>query len=131
MGLVLIAACAPVPPPINAAGHYRLDYSGVYGAGRIELILQDGRVSGLNPRGTGPSYRGFYRLARDPRQVDIDLVAYLPPTRQILDGVAIVGTAREMPVQFAFPADLGRGARWPIRIETQAGPIRAEITRLP
>jgi hypothetical protein len=131
LGLALIAACAPVAAPINAAGNYRLDYSGVYGTGRIELMLQDGQVSGLNPHGAGLSYRGSYRQARDWRQVQIDLIAHLPPTRQILDGVAIVGTARELPVQFAFPADLDPGARWPVRIETQAGPITAEITRLP
>ncbi|MDY0872193.1 hypothetical protein [Dongia rigui] len=131
LGLILITACTPGPPPITAAGHYRLDYSGVYGTGRIELMLQDGQVSALGVAEAGLDYRGSYRQAQDRRQVQVDLIVHLPPTRQIIDGVAIVGTAREMPVQFTIPANLDPGARWPIRIETQVGPIRADITRLP
>lgn len=95
------------------------------------MTLQDGQVRGLNPRGTGPSYHGSYRQARNSRQAQIDLIADLPATRQIIGDVIVVGTPRQVPVQFTFPADLGTGTRWPIRIETQAGPIRAEITRLP
>lgn len=131
LAALTLAACAPRPVHQDAAGLYRLDYSGVYGVGRIDLALADGQVSGLSPAGAGARYRGFYRQARDPRQVQIDLIAHLPPTRQVIDGVTIIGTAREVPVQFAFPADLGTGRRWPIRIETQAGRITGEIIRLP
>lgn len=129
--LLTMAACAPVPTPATAGGLYRLDYSGVYGVGRIDLALGDGQVSGLNPAGAGARYRGFYRPARDARQVLVDLIVHLPPIRQVIAGVSVIGTAREVPVQFAFPADLGTGQRWPIRIETQAGRITGEITRLP
>lgn len=120
-----------MPPPTQAAGSYRLDYSGVYGTGRIDMTLQDGKVNGLNPRGPGPSYQGSYRQARDPRHVQIDLVAYLPPTRQVIGDVIILGTARQVPVRLEFPVDLDIGGRWPVHIETQAGPITGEITRLP
>lgn len=127
--IALAAACTPAAPPTHAAGLYRLDYSGVYGVGRVDLALADGQVSGLS--GAGPSYRGSYRQAKDPRQVQIDLIAHLPPTRQVVRGVSVIGTARDVPVQFDFPAGLGTGQRWPIRIETQVGGITGEITRLP
>lgn len=126
-----LAACAAQPVQRDAAGLYRLDYSGVYGIGRIDLALADGQVSSLNGTDAGPSYRGIYRRTKDPRQVRIDLIAHLPPTRQVIDGVTVIGTARDVPVQFAFPADLGTGQRWPIRIETQVGEITGEVTRLP
>jgi hypothetical protein len=128
---LLLAACAGRPLPPKAEGSYQLDYAGVYGTGRIALALQDGKVSGLNSSGAGPSYRGFYRQASDPRQVQLDLIAHLPPTRQIIDGVTVIGTARDVLVRFAFPAGLSAGQRWPVRIETQAGRITGEITRLP
>ncbi len=131
-GLVIaVTACAPVPTPPAAEGRYRLDYSGVYGVGRIDLALAEGRVSGLNPAGAGARYRGSYRPARDARQVLVDLIVHLPPIRQVIAGVSVIGTAQEVPVQLAFPADLGTGQRWPVRIETQAGRITGEITRLP
>jgi hypothetical protein len=131
MGL-LLAACAERPAiPPTAEGGYQLDYAGVYGTGRIALVLHAGKVNGLNAQGAGPSYRGFYRQAKDPRQIELDLIAHLPPIRQIIDGVAVIGTARDIRVQFAFPADLGIGQYWPVRIETQAGRITGEITRLP
>jgi len=131
---LLLAGCtghAAPPFPATAQGSYQLDYAGVYGTGRIALALRDGKVSGLKPAGAGPSYRGLYRQAKDPRQVQIDLIVHLPPTRQIIGGVAVIGTGRDVLVPFAFPADLGPGQRWPIRIETQAGRITGEITRLP
>lgn len=129
--LLAVAACAPVPTPPTVEGLYRLDYSGAYGVGRIDLALGDGQVAGLNPAGAGARYRGFYRPARDARQVLVDLIVCLPPTRQVVNGVSVIGTAQEVPVHFAFPADLGTGQRWPIRIETQTGRITGEVMRLP
>lgn len=115
--------------PAMAAGSYRLDYSGVYGVGRVDLLLADGKVSGLNAQGPGPSYRGAYR--GDGRMVQLDLVAHLPPSRQMIDGVVVINTAQDVPVRFEFPADLAVGARWPIEIATQVGLIKGEIARLP
>lgn len=129
MALFLLAACARAPAPLAAAGAYRFDYSGVYGVGRIDLFLADGKVSGLDPDGAGPSYRGLYRQAADSRQVQLDLTVHLPATRQSIGGVTVIGTARDFPVRFTFPASLGLGQRWPIRIETQAGRISGEISR--
>jgi hypothetical protein len=131
MGLTACVAADGAPSiPADAAGQYRLDYSGVYGVGRVDLLLQGGKVSGLNPVAGAVSYRGFYRRDADGRWVWLDLVAHLPPVKQQLAGTAIIGTARDITVGFALPADLPPKGRWPVRLETQMGPVRGTVTRL-
>jgi len=131
---LLLSACAgrvaDIPLPAQAAGSYRLDYSGVYGVGRVELQLREGRVSGLVPKAGAITYRGFYRTAADGRRMALDLIAYLPPVTQQVQGVAVVTTARDVLVQFELPPDLAPGHRWPVRIETQNGPVSGTVTRL-
>jgi hypothetical protein len=131
LGLLLAGCGGDERPefPANAAGNYRLDYSGVYGVGQVDLQLLAGKVSGFNLQGAGPSYRGFYR--GDGRMVTLDLIAHLPPAQQTVGGVVVTSTARDVMVQFSFPADLATGARWPIKIETQEGPITGTLSRLP
>lgn len=132
--VLLLAACAnpasDIPFPAQAAGSYRLDYSGVYGVGRVDLLLRDGRVSGLAGTAGSITYRGFYRTAADGRRVALDLIAHLPPATQQVQGVTVVGTARDVLVQFDLPQDLTPGHRWPIHIETQNGPVSGTVTRL-
>lgn len=125
-------ACNTAPHwPSSAAGSYRLDYSGVYGTGQIDLELHDGRVSGFNPKGGGLSYSGDYRQARQQGQILITLLVYQPATRQKVKSVLVVSTARQVPIRFSLPADLAQEAHWPIRAETPHGPIQGEVTRLP
>ena len=131
-----LSACTTTPapsaaPPPAAEGLYRLDYSGVYGTGRVDLNLHDGKVGGLNPAGGAASYRGTYRAGGMPDEILVDLIVHLPPSRQVVAGVAIVGTAQDLPIRFSFPAHLGSNARWPIRIETVYGPISGQLARLP
>nr|WP_298683341.1 hypothetical protein [uncultured Dongia sp.] len=129
--VLLLAACVtPATPPAEVAGSYRLDYSGVYGVGRVDLLLQDGQVSGLNPKAGAITYRGLYRTAKDGRNVTLDLIAHLPPVTQAVAGVAVVTTARDIPVRIDLPPDLAPGAHWLVRMETQSGPISAILTRL-
>lgn len=130
--LLLLAACAGREPsfPAQAAGRYQLDYSGVYGVGRVLLLLRDGQVSGLGAEAGGVTYRGFYRWAPDGRLAALDLIAHLPPFTSTVDGVRVVGTARDVQVRFDLPPDLGPGSRWPLRIETQHGPVSGTLTRL-
>jgi hypothetical protein len=134
VSLIGLTACvaADDPPPIAAAaaGQYRLDYSGIYGVGRVDLLLRDGKVSGLNPAAGAVSYRGFYRRDQSGQWVWLDLIAHLPPVKQQLAGTAIVGTARDVLVTFALPADLPLKGRWPVRLETQIGPVSGTVTRL-
>lgn len=131
--VLLLAACASENTPVfpsTAAGSYRLDYSGVYGVGQVDLQLSEGKVSGLNPKGGAITYRGFYRTARDVRFVTLDLIAHLPPVRQVVKNVAVVAAARDVAVRFDLPADLGAGGTWPVRIETQQGPVSGTVTRV-
>jgi hypothetical protein len=130
--ILLLAACAGREPsfPAEAAGRYQLDYSGVYGVGRVALLLQDGQVRGPGAGAGGITYQGFYRWAPDVRLVALDLIAHLPPFTSAVDGVRVVGTARDVPVQFELPPDLAPGARWPLRIGTQHGPVSGTLTRL-
>ncbi len=126
-----LSACTTTPvPPSAAEGLYRLDYSGVYGTGRIDLDLHDGKVGGLNPAGGAASYRGTYHAGDNPDEILVDLIVHLPPSRQVVAGVVIVGTAQDLPIRFSFPAHLGSTARWPIRIETAYGPISGQLARL-
>jgi len=130
--VLFLAACVtPTTPPSQVAGSYRLDYSGVYGVGRVDLLLQDGQVSGLNQNAGAISYRGIYHTAKDGRNVTLDLIAHLTPVTQQVAGVAVVSTARDVPVRLELPPDLAPGARWPVRIETQSGPVSGTFTRLP
>lgn len=130
--LLLLAACAGREPsfPAQAAGRYQLDYSGVYGVGRVLLLLQDGQVSGLGAEAGGITYQGFYRWAPDGRLAALDLIAHLPPFTSAVDGVRVVGTAQDVLAHFALPPDLAPGSRWPLRIETQHGPVSGTLTRL-
>jgi hypothetical protein len=130
LALALAACAAPLSAPSTVAGSYRLDYSGVYGVGRVDLLLRDGQVSGLNPKAGAIAYRGFYRTARNGRDVTLDLIAHLPPMTQAVAGVAVVSTARDVSVQVNLPPDLAPGARWPVRIETQSGPVSGTLMRL-
>ena len=70
--ILLLAACAGREPsfPAEAAGRYQLDYSGVYGVGRVALLLLDGQVRGLGAGAGGITYQGFYRWAPDGRLVE-------------------------------------------------------------
>lgn len=129
-GLIPAACAAPAPLPDQAAGLYRLDYSGVYGTGRIDLHLAGGRVAGLGAGGPGPAFGGHYAWARDRHLLRLALLIHLPPLRQQIGDVAVVGAAREMAVSFDFPPDLAAGGSWPITLATPYGPVEGRFQRL-
>ncbi|WP_374380904.1 hypothetical protein [Dongia sp.] len=129
--LAIFSACALPPPlPGQANGIYRLDYSGVYGTGRVDLQLAGGHVAGLGIGGPGPVFGGHYSWTPDRRLLRLQLRIHLPPLRQLVGDVAVVGAARQMMVAFDFSPDLDAGESWPVSLATQYGPIEGRFQRL-